>query len=1635
MSNKKRLCAITFLFAAFCACMVFSAFILKTDNVYAYTFDKESEYNWTLSGLSKDTDSSVYYEGNSSLKFTDNKVASSTSATLSENSRFEVTNGVIYEVSAYFCSVDCSADTFFEIDLVLYNGSSSTTLAGTQYALNAGTARSQWTKAVTRLEIPDDGAEYSAGYLIKISGGYATVWVDEFNCFIVEDENEVIVEYEDFSSFSSDQAADLKDYSKTQQIGEWQLEAEQTPSDSTSFIEHTTNEYVADSSSAKSPALRLCAYKDAGYAYATKKVTTLFKDNVYKLTGHYKTSDNAIYTYAGIKFYDYSGNEISGYEKSVQLEYGDISANEKEFSIIFTAPSNLYAKIYLGTTGYSGNNPAFNFYFRDIKISLLKYGNMLSDYMGMYFDTVSYEIQAEEAISGYALKAVLDSNGDVDKDDGYVNSMHSYVTLPGNGVRLQKDKNYIFSYYVKVTDVNGGSFGVKIHFNDESDTGIPDATKYRIGKTCDWTKVEMPVSVTKNQTIKKVVFRNFGDNGKTMTIYLDEIKLTLAEEYDVSPEWNKAINVNSVYGASGYATCDETYAFNMKFSLTDTVKTPFVPRANILDANGNRVTTVTLDCSVSAVNWSAEEENDCAFTFTVPYWLSSGNYSLQLDKNQANLSCSNNVMLSFSVGSSGVSETVAEVKDVNGVPTLVINDKAKSPSMYSYPSSNYGFLSDTDDELYTSGLELFVTFEGNLEGDSRGYFPIWKENGDIDYDEFDRQVERSLYYNGNGYAMINISIYAPDWWLEQNPDERAVSSTGAIAGENSKGEASFSSTKFRSDAGAVLRSLVTHMKSQSYYKRIFGFKLSSGRTAEWMNYSGGGYTNDMSAPALVQFKAWAENKYATVATLNAAWQTSYTSFDEVAFPTLAKTSDYGIMLDSETQRQVIDYYLFLNDMVADSFLYYAQTVKEATENKKIVGGYFGYSWFTASYGGIGTEHLSMERVLASDYVDYVASPVSYSLRLLGRSSQFMAAHDTVQAYGKLYLLEQDNRTSAIEQYTGAWDASADAGIGRTHTVEDSVYELKRDFANDFINGNAYWYYDMFGGWFDDSQIYAFMKDSKAEYDYSLTLEERSNNSEVALFVSNSIYSYGVDSSDSSFAFAVYDSMIRSQKNNLSAAGAPYDVYKTDTLVAGKVPSHKVNIILSAYEITEAERNAVNTYLKKDGQYVIWVYICGLSDGSTSSYGYINSLTGFTVSNANTAKSNVNLQATFTKNTGIAAGLNGKSYGNVATRAIVKPYVSDATSAEIFATYSGTSKCALAKRDMGEWTSIYSGSVNLPAALLRNIYKEAGVHVYSESDNDIIYANSNYVALHSGVSENKTIYLDGNYAVYDVFAKEYIYTDTNVIEYAHVAKDTKIFRLSKGVRFTVEKVINGETQTETVNSPAYVLPETYGGNGVLVGWLYNGKLYFGGETLNLTENSIQITAVIVDYTVKDGADLRLDTQNAGIRFYSEISAEDKAYLISISEEEVEFGTRIVSADMTGHLDVKTQKWVDKGDVLQIRTVLTGFSDEKPQYFNYRFCAKGYFTITVNGEKHTFYTASSENKIIAKMALNAYVDRKATQTDEYCNYVEETNLGTEYSGYSKFSNEQLGILWEFVKYANSSDYYINDGDLSKWLLRNT
>lgn len=1310
------------------------------------------------------TDSSVYHSGSKSLYI---KKDSLLEKTLVESSAcFEVDSNNVYEWSAWITARNASPDCVIRMNLYLYDKNGNRLyqsdgnyqfIQGTTSQLNSGDDIGQWKKIITR-SAPSEDAKY-ASVSFTITRGYAEIWIDDLFCDVVENDKDCVVDYSDFHAVDSEG-----------NIAEWELEKESGKA-----------EFTASSEGGK---LKI----DSGEAYIHNNMKCLMTDYTYTLKVKYKSDVDAKLQ---VRFYNYLGKE---YKESRQE--APISSTGNTASLNFTAPSATWARIYIGgeqqgtiqvknTTVYMVAKPADSsnwdgkwvwYQENPVKEAVKQYRYFRYEFtLEDNVEEAPFQLTVDDKYGLYVNGKLVDENWDAGSD--------SWANVASYDLKkyVHKGRNIIAIKAYNLVSEAGVLFDGKFTLKNKSVAVVASSSdvlsiKSVNDKNTEWTKL------------------GYNDSGWKKT-----------QEYGQPPcsPWGPVFYNSSLYIHNEAEVVDvevpekvrsgNELEFTMTLKLNNSIESKFSPMVTIYKRNSISTITKTPMTFVDHENpleWPVGKEFKVKCKVGIPDYVETGTYTLQMDQSTFLLNGDNvidNKFLDFNVRANSASEgkVQSSIENYNGTPTLMINGEPQSAIFYLRPDLNVYLQTDAETRMYKSDLDLYITYGGSLY--KGGCDPIWLEDGSIDYDAFDAPIYDALGSNSNSMVMVNIGMFAPPWWMEKHPDDVCQAYDGKSYIKMD--DVSLSSETFRKEAGKVLRKLIRHMKKQRYYSRVYGLKITGGQTYEWFCWgTGPNQGPDYSKVSQEGFKNYLKKKYKTVDELQKAWGDSTVTFENATAPGwLERGASPNVYMGSVTEgklsRNMVDWNLWLNDASADSFLYYSKIAKEETDNQLIVGGYNGYLWTSNSYDSQGMAHTSMERVLDSEYVDWISSPVAYNERLLGESDTYMALIDSVQEHGKMYIAEQDNRTCLSNVYAGAsWDASWDFQVGQTRTLADTIYQEKRDYANAMINGNGLWLYDMYGGWLDDDQIYDFISDARSEYDVSVCLD-RNQRSDVAVFVGDETYAYMTADTTYNMGYTLFEPMLMQQRKQLSAIGTGYDTYAMSSLLDNKVSDHKINIVLSPYEITDEMQEAIDRKLKKNNQYVIWVYLPGISKGSSFSLENVERTTGFKIG-VEERKAGLQVQITDSSNP-LTAGMEGMVYGN-STPKSVSPlvYIEDTSEATVLGKNMDGGKTGLAMKDMGDWTSIYSTAPCIDAQMIRNLLKMAGCHIYSNNKEDVIYANNHYVGVHSGEAGKKTIYLPKKYSVYDVFEKKFVSMDTDKIVYNADANDTHIFRLMTPNTFAV-----------------------------------------------------------------------------------------------------------------------------------------------------------------------------------------------------------------------------------------------------------
>ena len=126
-----------------------------------------------------------------------------------------------------------------------------------------------------------------------------------------------------------------------------------------------------------------------------------------------------------------------------------------------------------------------------------------------------------------------------------------------------------------------------------------------------------------------------------------------------------------------------------------------------------------------------------------------------------------------------------------------------------------------------------------------------------------------------------------------------------------------------------------------------------------------------------------------------------------------------------------------------------------------------------------------------------------------------------------------------------------------------------------------------------------------------------------------------------------------------------------------------------------------------------------------------------------------------------------------------------------------------ERDGRRWTSVYCAVPGLPQSILRNLLSHSGCHIYDETASDVIYADGNYIAVHSLFGGEKTIELPKKCTVYDVFARKIAARDVKTFTFTANGAGTYLFRLStdEDLRLYFGRTAGGSVSPEGLTTAA------------------------------------------------------------------------------------------------------------------------------------------------------------------------------------------------------------------------------------------
>ncbi|MDF2686364.1 MAG: hypothetical protein K0S55_1545 [Clostridia bacterium] len=675
-------------------------------------------------------------------------------------------------------------------------------------------------------------------------------------------------------------------------------------------------------------------------------------------------------------------------------------------------------------------------------------------------------------------------------------------------------------------------------------------------------------------------------------------------------------------------------------------------------------------------------------------------------------------------------------KEGDGV-NLYIDEKPVVPLCY----TSYNYKKEFSQDFYDNNVNIhtFAIYFNDLGINSESWINpfkdnIWKGEGLYDFSVVDSDLAEVPKGN-NVYLLPRINVDPPKWWLSKYPEEAACDYSGVAVRQ------SFASRRWKKEAAALLIKLIDYLENNNLGIKVIGYHIAFGRTEECFPHkTHPQQLTDYSKVYKEAYEKWYIKKYGDKKNF------------KIPNPFERRYCKNGLFR-TEDERFVVDYYKFYSLIVTQAISYFADIVKMHTGGARICGSFYGYNLFLHS---AECAAFGLAQLLNDNSIDFLSSPNSYySGRTSGNDWPFMSTISSVALHNKLWFTENDTRTCLTHALIDSIPEASPvnpliyglAGVWKgPGSIEESLSHMQKTFYRSLCYGVGSWWFDMWGGWYQDSKMLEFVNKSKKLYEKQIE-KGYSSVTEIAVFIDeDSILRYNADN-------IIIHEMITKQVHSLGTLGAPYDTYLIDDLLnpSFNPDKYKLFIFLGCI-ITKIElADYVDKKLKRNEKTLLWVccYNKYISDFDFI-YDGISFMSPANYEGVLFPANATNIQCEH---------MTLKSFDGV--RILLK---SENGEPAVIHKYS--------EGNNGGWNSIYSSLPDLPASYVRLLATYAGVHIYNRN-NDVIYANNMNIAIHAACEGYKRIYLRKDADIYDAITGELL-TSGSLFEFYMNKFETKLF---------------------------------------------------------------------------------------------------------------------------------------------------------------------------------------------------------------------------------------------------------------------
>ena len=664
-------------------------------------------------------------------------------------------------------------------------------------------------------------------------------------------------------------------------------------------------------------------------------------------------------------------------------------------------------------------------------------------------------------------------------------------------------------------------------------------------------------------------------------------------------------------------------------------------------------------------------------------------------------------------------ETAPRVVLRNGVPVIVRDHRIIPPLMFFGSPSDERRAQNVFEQIRMaseSGVHLF-SYLIELEVDQT---TVETASSFAAY-----MLAKSKAIDPQCQIIFRVVFQAPRNWQDRFPMGKFRTLDGTIA------EPSISDDVYWAEAKACLEIFVRQLRMLDSSDHILGVHLERG---EWFLTNGTGYDN--SPAAQLKFRDWARTRYFNdVVTLRASWFDGLVNFDNLRVPEFEPEGAEGekFVRSSRKQRRFVDYHLFLSDVTVARLGELAEVAKDASDGCFLVGASYGYT-FEWSHPSSG--HLALGKLLRMEDIDFIAGPPSYRNREPGGTGPFPGPIDSFALNGKLYISEEDFKTSLS---TGHEPDDFNVAL-KTPQALDSAHWRGAGAA--LAHGSGLAWMDLWGnGWLKSHGVWE--RAAKIRQALIERVEVPLGDPDVAVFIDERALAYLVDPN-------AFDLLVQNVREAVLRAGVSAAFYLLSDLAhREKFPESKAYIFLNAWDVRPDLRAAIKSRLHRDDKVLLWLYSAGLFDGGRDSLERVREITGIALK----PQPFYSKPGTTILNKRHPLSQAFADSVLVGSSQLEPSYFAIPEGATVLGEYRQTGLPSFVVKQFDEdpqarWTSVFLGEPMVNAGLVRALAQMAGAHVWNFHE-DVTHVRAPFCTVHCKDAGTRNLTLPDKHVAYSL----------------------------------------------------------------------------------------------------------------------------------------------------------------------------------------------------------------------------------------------------------------------------------------------